>query len=353
MNRREGLSLMAGSAASLVCSELPAAAESVRSGRLGLVLYARRFQREFRKKQNPGFDLYEPMNFLQHCRDLNSGGMQARLGVRDAAYIAKLRAYAEKHSLFIDAIVSPPRDKRDLMRFESEIKTAKEAGVLAVRTVVMPGRRYERFGGMDEFRKYQTRAYAMVELAAPIVEKHRIPLAIENHKDQRNDERIALFEHISSEYVGATVDTGNSFALLEDPIGTIESLAPWAHTVHLKDQALMDYKDGFLLGDIALGDGAFDLQQFVRILRAAKPDIQFVLELITRDALEVPCFTERYWATLPNVPGSDLARTMRIVRSNAAASLVNVSGKSLDEQVRQEDSNVTRSLAYAREQLNL
>ncbi len=65
----------------------------------------------------------------------------------------------------------------------------------------------------------------MLEQAAPLAEKHRIPLAVENHKDHRDAQRIALFEHISSEFVGACVDTGNSFALLEDPLETVRRFA--------------------------------------------------------------------------------------------------------------------------------
>jgi hypothetical protein len=41
--------------------------------------------------------------------------------------------------------------------------------------------------------------------------------------------------------------------------GSMEALAPFAFSVHLKDQALQSYEDGFLLGDIPLGQGSFDL----------------------------------------------------------------------------------------------
>jgi sugar phosphate isomerase/epimerase len=255
--------------------------------------------------------------------------------------------------MFIDAVVAPPADKSDVGRFEAEIRTAAAVGVQAARTVVMPGRRYERFSSLAEFREFEQRGQRMLELAAPIVERHRVPLAVENHKDQRNDERVALFKHIDSEFVGACVDTGNSFGLLEDPIETVEALAPWAKTVHLKDQAVQEYKDGFLLGDIPLGQGCFDLRRMIQILRTAQPKIRFALELITRDALKVPCLTDVYWATMPTVPGSDLARTMRIVRQRSAKSLQQVSALEIKEQVSLEDANVAASLTFARENLGL
>lgn len=279
--------------------------------------------------------------------------MQAQLGGLSANRAAALGDWAKQRGMFIDAIIRPPADKQDLARFEAQIRIAAQTGVQAARTVVMPGRRYERFRSLEEFRDFTAQARRMLELAAPIVEKHRVPLAVENHKDQRIDQRVALFKHIGSDYVGACVDTGNSFALLDDPMEAVEALAPWAKTVHLKDQALQPYQDGFLLGDIPLGQGAFDLKRMVQILRKAKSDIRFVLELITRDALKVPCLTEEYWITMPRVPGRDLARTLRFVRSHQAEALQQVSSLSLEKQVTLENANLSASLKYAREELRL
>jgi sugar phosphate isomerase/epimerase len=186
-----------------------------------------------------------------------------------------------------------------------------------------------------------------------VVERRRVRLAVENHKDQRIDERIALYRRLDCEFIGACVDTGNSFALLDDPYGAIEALAPYAFTVHLKDQAVREYDEGFLLGDIPLGQGCFDLRRMVAALRRAQPEIRFALELITRDPLKVPCLTERYWATMPDVPAADLARSLRLVREKPAKELQQVGTLALEQQVALEDTNITASLAYAREQLGL
>ena len=153
--------------------------------------------------------------------------------------------------------------------------------------------------------------------------------------------------------IGATVDTGNSFALLDDPYGAIEALAPYAFTVHFKDQALREYEHGFLLADIPLGQGSFDMQRVAAILRRAKPDIRMMLELITRDPLKVPCLSEKFWATMPQVSGNDLARTLRFVREHPAKSLQEVGSLSLDKQVELEDANIAASVKYAREELDL
>lgn len=351
--RREVLTSIAGGLAAGTLPATPARSSDQPAGAaLGLVVYNCARRRQWLSQQD-SIDLYEPLSFLKHCRELGAGGMQLPLEVMNSEQARRLRDNVAEHGLFIEAIVSPPSDGSDVDRFEAEIRTAAEAGALAVRTVIIPGRRYERFKSLAEFREFEARGKRMLELAAPIVEKHRVPLAVENHKDQRNDERVRLLKRIDSEYVGACVDTGNSFALLEDPIETVEALAPWAFSVHLKDQAVREYDDGFLLGDIPLGQGCLDLKRMVEILRQSRPRLRFVLELITRDPLRVPCLTEPYWATLPDVPGSDLARALRIVRRQRAESLQEVGSLSIKEQVALEDANIVSSLRYAREKLAL
>ena len=347
-----GIGLAAGSiACSWNCTSAEERARRITG--MGLVIYDCNIRRKWMRQKQPDFDLFEPLTFLRHCQSLGCGGMQANLGVLSAQKVNAIREFSGKHDLFIDAIIKPPVDKSDVSRFEAEIVCARDVGVQAARATIIPGRRYERFQTLAEFREYETRGRKMLERAVPIVEKHRVPLAVENHKDQRIDERVALFEHLGSAYVGACVDTGNSFALLDGAYRAIEALAPYAFTVHLKDQGLKAYDDGFLLGDIPLGQGSFALKRMVEILRKQKPGIRFALELITRDALQVPCLTDGYWATLPEVPAVDLARTLRFVKQNEVKKLQSVSKLSLQKQVELEDANVTASLDYAGEQLKL
>ncbi len=330
-----------------------AAAEPRQSTGLGLIIYDCNIRRKWMRAQKPAFDLFEPLTFLKHCQSLGTGGMQANLGGLKADEIRKLRDFAEQHNLFIDAIVSLPKDKADLSRFEIDIAVARDVGVQAARTTMIPGRRYEQFQTLEEFREYEQRGRAMLELAAPIVLKHRVALAVENHKDQRLDERVALFKHLNCEFIGACVDTGYSFALLDGVYEPIEALAPYAMTVHLKDQALSEYEDGFLLGDIPLGQGSFDLQRMVETIRKAKPKVRFALELITRDPLKVPCLSDQYFATMPTSRATDLARTMRYVRKHTAKHQQQVSNLTLEEQVQLEDANVAASIEYARNHLKL
>jgi hypothetical protein len=116
---------------------------------------------------------------------------------------------------------------------------------------------------------------------------------------------------------------------------------------------LKPYEDGFLLGDIPLGQGSLDLERMVEIIRHAKPNVKFALELITRDALKVPCLTDGFYSTMPTARATDLARTMRFVGQHPAKELQQVSTLSPEAQVRLEDANVAASIRFAGEELKL
>ncbi len=355
LKRREMLlSLASGLSSALLRRSVSArAADTPAKTKLGVVIYCCGIrQRAARAAGEPS--LSDPLTFLEHCHRLGAGGIQIPLGARDDSYPERLRHRAIQLGMFVEAIAGLPQSTTDVERFDAQVRTAKRAGARAIRVVIIPGRRYERFDTAEEFRQFAERGRKSLELAEPVATRHRLPLAVENHKDQRVAERLALLEQIDSEWVGACVDTGNSFALLEDPVEVVEAYAPWAVCVHLKDQTVRPDDDGFLFADAALGQGFLDLPKMVEILRKAKPDITFSLETITRDPLKVPCLTEKYWATFADVPGRDLARTLRTVRQHAAKKpLPTISQLPSAEQVRAEDDNVTTSLEYARERLGL
>jgi sugar phosphate isomerase/epimerase len=352
LDRRQALLAMAGGISAALCPDAGFAADPPPSRRtpLGICLYS--LLEHWRSARPPKKDpesLRDPVNFLRYCHRLGAGGIQIEFGKRDKSYCHRLRKEAEKLGMFLEGIVSLPRTQTDLNRFEAEVITAKDIGARVIRVVMIPGRRYETYQTLGQFQQALQKGRKSLERAEPVAARHRIHLAVENHKDQRTAERLELIQRISSEYVGICVDTGNSLALLEDPLEVVRAFAPYAYTVHLKDQAVQEYEDGFLLADIPLGRGILDLPAMVRILREKQPDVEFTLEHMTRDPLKVPCLTESYWRTFGDVPGHDLARTLRMVRQKACpASLPKVSHLPLEERLRQEEDNVKKCLAYAR-----
>src|SRR5262249_37816508 len=156
----------------------------------------------------------------------------------------------EAASMDLEGIVSPPKDEADLARFEAEIRTAKRAGAAIVRTAMLSGRRYETFDSQAAFRQFADRSARSLAVAAPVVERHGVRLAVENHKDWRADELIAMLRKLGADRVGVCLDTGNSMALLEDPMEVVEALSPLAITTHLKDMAVEEFDRGFRISEV-------------------------------------------------------------------------------------------------------
>jgi hypothetical protein len=183
----------------------------------------------------------------------------------------------------------------------------------------------------------------------------QLALAIENHQDWTAEELAALIKQRSSEYLGVCLDTGNNIALLDDPMDTIEMLAPYAVSTHFKDMAVEPYADGFLLSEVPLGEGIIDLKRAISALQRAHPKTRFTLEMITRNPLQVPCLTDKYWVTFPERNGRCLARTLRMVHLATARlqHLPTVDHESPAGLLQLEEENIKQCLYYARTQLGL
>jgi sugar phosphate isomerase/epimerase len=348
MNRREMLAAASASVPAVLGLGGAAGDQTPPRPRMGVVLYAL----SLRRAAQPRGPLHEPVGFLQHCRTLGAGGVQMPLGVpgRDAA--ARIRRQLESLGMYLEGIVSPPRDEADVDRFGAEVRGAVACGARVLRTALLNGRRYETFHRAEDFREFARRSRRALALARPVVERHGVLLGVENHKDLRAAELAEMIRAVRSSQVGVCLDTGNNVSLLEPPQETAEILAPLAVTTHMKDMAVEEYADGFLLAEVPLGEGFLDLPRIVQLLRRSRPDIHLNLEMITRDPLRIPCLTPGYWETLEGVTGRRLAAMLTLVRRRAPrGGLLRVSALPLEQRVRREEENVRRSLRFAGERL--
>lgn len=310
---------------------------------MGVLLYSY----GIRNRGEKGFAA--PARFLEFCKERGAAGVQVPLGRTTAAEAVALRRACAKFGMYVEGIVRPPgKGKAELGRFADELAMTKACGATVARTVMLGGRRYEVFEKAEDYAAFARGAQESLERAEPVARKHGVKLAVENHKDFRVDEQVALLKKLSSEYVGACLDTGNNLALLEAPLATVEALAPFALTVHLKDMAVEEAPDGFRLAEVPLGEGFLDLKAVVAAIRKGNPRARFNLEMITRDPLAVRCLTDKYWATLGRVPGRELARMLALVRRVARKKpLPVVSTLAPEGRLAVEDSNVKASFAYA------
>lgn len=310
--------------------------------------YHMHWYRDMKSAVYPSFK--NALDMIDHCHSLGFGGVQVNVRNWDSAMVRAVRERQESLNMFVEGQIRMPRDGADLDRFEAEIRTAREAGVDIFRAVSLSGRRYENFSSMEEFKDFKAASIAAIEMAEPVARKHRVKLAMENHKDWRTAEMVDILKGIGSEWVGVTLDTGNNISLLEDPMEVVNGLAPYAFSVHLKDMGVEEYEDGFLLSEVNLGEGYLDLAGMIRIIKQHQPDIRFNLEMITRDPLKVPCLTEAYWATFDQIGAVELAEFLHAIRGHkSGVALPRVSQQPSDVQLALEVENNRSCLLRAKE----
>jgi sugar phosphate isomerase/epimerase len=316
---------------------------------MGIVVhsYGARWHSKVESEVYPGFK--DSIDFMNHCHQIGAGGIQVGVNGWQNDFAKKVRDQRENLEMYLEGSIGLPKRKEEVPAFDSEVKSAKEAGAKVLRTACLSGRRYENFHSADEFQAFKSQAIQSIRLAIPVLEKHKMRLAVENHKDWKAAELEAIIRDINSEWLGVTLDFGNNISLLEDPNEVIKTLAPLAFSTHIKDMGVKKYADGFLLSEVPLGEGIVDLKAGVNLCRKYNPNITFSLEMITRDPLKIPCLTDEYWATFDEKKGAEFEKVMAMIEKNEFKSLL-PSTSNLDSEGRLdlEEANVLECLKYSR-----
>jgi 3-oxoisoapionate decarboxylase len=296
--------------------------------------------------------------FMDLCRDAGAGGLQldlSQLESHEPEYLRRLRSRLDELQLEIELSV-PSKWLETPEAYDEMAKTARALGASRLRVALLYGRRYESFATREDWLAFAARWRTTLVGLKGSLDRHRLQVGIENHKDWLAPELVALLQHVDSPHLGACVDFGNNLSMLERAEETVEALAPWAVTTHLKDMAVRVTPDGFELSEVPLGHGLLPLATIIDVLRRAKPDVRFVLEMITRDPLPVAYRTDSYWVAF-----DDGVRTPERIRRFEDSVLAHAwtrplprtTGLSPGAQLAAEDENVADSVRYAREQLGL
>jgi 3-oxoisoapionate decarboxylase len=294
----------------------------------------------------------QPFDIIEYAHQMNVGVVEASPPAMDAESIKKFRERLESYNLRVIMGAPLPRDAAGVEAFDAAVKACKEAGAINLRAA-MTARRYEEFDTLEKFKANFEQCQKQVALAEPILRKHRIALALENHKGWRAEEHAAWLKRVGSEWLGVHLDFGNNLALCEDPADTLKTLYPYIISSHIKDMAVEMYEDGFLLAEVPLGEGFLDVKGMVATLQKKDPKMAFNLEMMTRDPLKIPVLTPEYWPTFDDsyspLSGRYLAKVLDLVRKNKPKQPLWYTSKMSPEAVlKLEDDNNRKCIEYAR-----
>jgi hypothetical protein len=73
-----------------------------------------------------------------------------------------------------------------------------------------------------------------------------------------------LIEAAGPEYVGVCLDSGNPVWTIEDPHLTLETLAPYVQTSHMRDSYLFNSPQGIAVQWTRMGDGNMGMEDYIR-----------------------------------------------------------------------------------------
>lgn len=296
--------------------------------------------------------------FRQLCVQFGAAGGQLDLSqvpVDDAAVLAATREAFDRDGVALE-VSMPSRYLETPEAYARAVTAARALGATRARVALLSGRRYESFGARAAWTAFTTEWRETLLRMRPEFERHQLAIGIENHKDWLAPDLAALLRAIDSRWVGACLDFGNNLALLEVPDETIEVLAPFAVTTHIKDMAVQPTAEGFELSEVPLGQGMLPLERYVRAVRTARPDAAICLEMITRDPLRVPYRREPYWTAFDahhRDPSRLRSFETHVLSRAATRPLPRITGLSPADQVALEDEHVRASVTYARDVLKL
>lgn len=287
----------------------------------------------------------------------------------DPAYLQKVKDQADRLHIHVDGGTGcicpsshsfskhgPPARDRVL----EGLRVAKAVGAKAMRCYM--GSSADRIGepGIEAHMENTVKVFRSVRSEALDL---GVKIAIENHDgDMQAREVKTVIEESGKDFVGSNLDTGNPLWVVEDPLLTLEVLAPYVVTSHVRDSVLFEHPRGAAGQWVALGEGQIDFVRFVEQFRQWCPQAAIQLEIITgRPPRVIPYLEQDFWKAFPKALASEFARFVALAKQGhpymGAMVIEDVPGHHpaimSDALKEQQRLDLEQSLEYAKKKLNV
>jgi sugar phosphate isomerase/epimerase len=144
-------------------------------------------------------------------------------------------------------------------------------------------------------------------------------IAIENHGgDLQGRELKMLIDVAGKDFVGACIDSGNPTWAIEDPHVTLETLAPYVLTSHVRDSAVWRTPEGAAMQWTRMGEGNVDIGGWVKKFAALCPGKAMSLEIIVTGTRPFPYLQADFWKAFRQTPAWEFARFAAIAETGKA-----------------------------------
>lgn len=257
---------------------------------------------------------------------------------------------------------TPEQWDSNLAAIRRNIERAKAIGSPIVRGVCASFRSDFAPGTMEE--KMELAVKVLKAVKAQVVDAG-LKFAIEVHKDFQAWEHKLIIEEAGKDFVGTYLDTGNPVFVMEDPMLTLETLAPYVLTFHLRDSVVYEHPDGIAVQWVPLGEGTVDFKAIIAKARQIlNPGVNIYIKPITgRPPVVLPVYGEKLWREyFPKARANEFARFVALAKKGRPyeknSVIEDVAGRKTPEPYAaalayQQKEHMERSIGYARTVLQL
>jgi len=150
-----------------------------------------------------------------------------------------------------------------------------------------------------------------------------VKLAIENHAgDMQARELKTLIEGAGPDIVGVCLDSGNPVWTIEDPHLTLETLAPYVLTSHMRDSYLFNSPQGIAVRWTRMGDGNMGMDDYIRTYLQKCPGKPVSLEVIVQAGYRMFNYRDpSAWNIFKTTPAWEFSRFLALAEKGAPQAL--------------------------------
>jgi sugar phosphate isomerase/epimerase len=179
-----------------------------------------------------------------------------------------------------------------------------------------------------------------------------LKIAIENHAgDMQGRELKLLIDESGKDFVGACLDSGNPMWAIEDPHLTLEILAPYVLTSHIRDTVVYRVPEGAAVHWVRMGEGNIGIDDYVRKYAQLCPGKAISMEIIVTGPRTFPYLQPKFWDAYRHTPAWEFGRFLALAEKGSQSPKPAPLPKERPAQFERDD--LEASIVYTKRLLNL
>ncbi len=266
---------------------------------------------------------WSPIEYLDYCAKWGARVVHFSeirfIGSLEEQNLKQVRAHAEKLGIEVEigmrsicptSTIFDPKQGTAEEQLSRMIVAAQTVGSPIVRCVL--GSSADRTSSVPLERNIENTVKVLRNVRSRVVDAG-LKVAIENHAgDMQGRELKSLIEAAGKDFVGACLDAGNPLWTIEDPHVTLEALAPYVLTSHVRDTAVWLAPEGAAVAWSRMGEGNIDIASYIRRYVELCPGRALSLEIIVTGPRYFNYRDPKFWDGYRDVPAWDFARFLTL-----------------------------------------